>query len=306
LSFTYLAHPIDLAGESSWLGSFLGDLRAELVKAGVGAFQPGMAYVANTGDPTHAKSINALNNTAIYLCESLVAVLPKDIATLGTPVEISFALRQGKPVVIFTDITHSVQVSHWAAEGAVVYVIDEDFRFPESMELRAHLTPTRNPMDGYPVHLVDDGMPTATLELIKPGPLLVAGEAANLRTGKYPGDAGLDLCLNEDVTLAVGQYSLVGTGVHVAIPDGMFGLITGRSSTWAQFRCAVNQAVIDSGYRGELMVGIENRSNSPVMFEKGDRLAQIVLLPAWTGDVQEVADLPAHDRGHNGYGSSGR
>jgi dUTP pyrophosphatase len=303
--FAYIAHPIDQAGESSWLGSFLGDLNALLVRAGIGGFRPGMAYVANTNDAGHARYINNLNNTAIYLADSLVAVLPRHVATLGTPTEIAFALRAGKPVVIFTDIAGSVQLAAWAELGATVYTIDDDFNFPEPTELLARLSPNgRPPVVPMPLYFPEE--PTAKLELIQPGPLLVAGAAANLQPGKYQGDAGLDLRISEPAYIEPGQYSLVSTGVHVAIPDGMFGLITGRSSTWANYRCDVRQAVIDHGYRGELMVGIENRSNTPVQFEAGDRLAQFVLLPAWTGQLEHVDDLPPAERGHNGYGSSGR
>jgi dUTP pyrophosphatase len=146
---------------------------------------------------------------------------------------------------------------------------------------------------------------SAEYQFAGPPPLLIAGQAANAIPGKYAGDAGIDLALSEDLHLDPGQYTMAGTGVHAAVPDGYFGLICGRSSTWARYRCDVRQAVIDSGYRGELMVGIENRSDQPWLFGAGARLAQFILLPTFTGGIQEVDDLPAHERGHNGYGSSG-
>jgi dUTP pyrophosphatase len=145
---------------------------------------------------------------------------------------------------------------------------------------------------------------TFELEQVSHQPLLVSGAAANLRQRAYPGDAGLDLTLSHGLVLFDQHYTMAGTGVHVAIPEGYWGLITGRSSTWAKYRCDVRQAVIDSGYRGELMVGIENRSGQSVEFAAGTRLAQLVLLPIWPGEVVPVETLPDHERGHNGYGSS--
>jgi dUTP pyrophosphatase len=305
--YAYLAHPIDLAGESSWLGSMLGDLNALLVKAEIGAFRPGMAYLANTGNQDHVRYINDMNNIAIHQADCLIAVLPANVPTLGTPVEIGFALSMHKPVLILTDITHSVQLAAWAAKGATVIDMSaEGFTWPEPQHLLDWLAVSsrENPCPAADQTMV---LPSggAKLELIKPPPMLVAGEAANLRTSSYPGDAGIDLRISEQVRLFAGQYSLVGTGVHVAIPEGYFGWITGRSSTWAKYRCDVRSAVIDSGYRGELMVGIENRGQEMIAFEPGYRLAQLVLLPVWDGGIVEVDDLPPAERGHNGYGSSG-
>jgi dUTP pyrophosphatase len=302
--YAYLAHPIDLAGESSWLGSMLGDLNALLVKAEIGAFRPGMAYLANTGNPDHVRYINDMNNIAIHQADCLIAVLPANVPTLGTPVEIGFALSMHKPVLILTDITHSVQLAAWGAKGATVIDMSaEGFTWPEPQHLLDWLAVSsrENPCPAADQTMV---LPSGGM-LIKPPPMLVAGEAANLRTSSYPGDAGIDLRISEQVRLFAGQYSLVGTGVHVAIPEGYFGWITGRSSTWAKYRCDVRSAVIDSGYRGELMVGIENRGQEMIAFEPGYRLAQLVLLPVWDGGIVEVDDLPPAERGHNGYGSSG-
>jgi dUTP pyrophosphatase len=308
--FVYLARPIDQAGEASWLGSFIADLNALMVQAQIGAFKPDEAYLANTSSPEHAERIDSINNTAIYLCDAFIAVLPAGVATLGVPVEIGLALQMNKPTVIFTDITYSVQLAAWSRKGAQIVDVDrldnigaEEPFTPET--LRKMLTTRPQPDDTL---AFGPQVPTAyssTIELVAPGPLLVAGAAANLRPGQYPGDAGIDLALSEEVTLYSGQYSMVGTGVHVAIPEGYFGWITGRSSTWRNHRVDVRTAVIDSGYRGELMVGLDNRSDISVTFGQGQRLAQLVLLPAWSGAVEAVDDLPPHDRGHNGYGSSG-
>ena len=306
--FVYLARPIDQAGELSWLGSFITDLNVLMVQAGVGAFKPDEAYLANTGDAQHAERIDSINNTAIYLCDAFIAVLPAGVATLGVPVEIGLALQCNKPVVIFTDIRYSVQLAAWSRQGAqVVDIIADDVIPVAPDDLKKMLTQRPLPDDtlafGPKIPAVES--PTHELLASEPPEMQVAGAAANLQQGRYRGDAGLDLAITETVMLDPGQYSMVGTGVHVAIPHGYFGWITGRSSTWARHRCDVRSAIIDSGYRGELMVGIENQSNAPVAFEPGHRLAQLILLPTWSGELVEVPDLPAHERGHNGYGSSG-
>lgn len=295
--FVYLAHPIDLAGESSWLGTFLGDLSALLVKAGIGAFRPGMAYLADTGNKRHTQCINEINNIAIWEADGLVAVLPRDVATLGTPVEIESALNVGKPVVVFTDIAHSVQIAAWRDKGATVYQLGDTYEttsFPTTDEMRTALI-RRNKI-------------IETEQIGGPPALLVRSDGAtNLRRGAYQGDAGIDLAIAEDVRLYPGGYQLVSTGVHVAIPDGYFGWITGRSSAWSRFNLDVRTAIIDSGYRGELKLGVVSHSQTPGLsvWTAGLRLGQLVVLPAYGGAIEVVDELPAHERGTNGYGSSG-
>lgn len=300
--FIYLAHPIDLAGHSSWLGSMLGDLNKLLVSSGIGAFRPGMAYLANTSDPGHVEKINDLNNIAIHQADGLVAVLPSDVPTLGTPVEIEFALSMRKPVMIFTDIGHSVQLAAWSRKGAMVMnMADPEFVWPEPDTFHFILEHAARLQEERPCPPI-----ATTLEVAAPSPLLVQTEgAANLRPGKYKGDAGIDLATVEAETLEPGEFRYLSTGVHVAVPDGFFGWITGRSSTWRDYRCSVVTGVIDSGYRGELMIGLRNESGQPRSWEPGTRLGQLILLPAFAGTIEQVEGLPEHERGLNGYGSSG-
>jgi dUTP pyrophosphatase len=299
--FAYLAHPIDLAGQSSWLGSMLGDLNALLVKCKVGAFRPGMSYLANTSDPKHVRYINELNNVAIHQADALIAVLSSEIPTLGTPVEISFALSCRKPVLILTDISASVQLAAWAEQGAVVVDMSHpDFTWPTPEQMSVYLTRAYVAQKERPTW-----QPDVTAQDGPPPLLVLKDGAANLKPGKYRGDAGIDLAITHPESLEPGEYRLLGTGVHVAIPDGWFGLVTGRSSTWAKHRCRTQPGVIDSGYRGELMVGLKNESAGRVGWEAGTRLGQLILLPTFGGSVETVDTLPEHERGLNGYGSSG-
>lgn len=300
--FIYLAHPIDLAGHSSWLGSMLVDLKLLLAGAEIGAFQPGMAYLADTRNHGHVEKINDLNNIAIHQADGLIAVLPADVPTLGTPVEIEFALSMRKPVMIFTDIGHSVQLAAWARKGAMIMnMADPEFVWPLPDTFQFLLDHANLLQEERPCPPTD-----TTLEVSTPPALLVQEDgAANLKPGAYQGDAGIDLAITNDEVLASGEFRFLPTGVHVAIPDGFFGLITGRSSTWRDFQCRTQPGVIDSGYRGELMVGLKNESPIAQSFPAGRRLGQLILLPTFGGQVLTVTDLPEHERGLNGYGSSG-
>jgi len=119
------------------------------------------------------------------------------------------------------------------------------------------------------------------------------------------GDAGMDL---HAVSFGIDQNNnyVYGTGLAMEIPEGHVGLIFPRSSiskTAHSLRNAVG--VIDSGYRGELIFKFDiNTHNSPV-YEIGDRVGQIVILPYPEIEFDEVFELSKTSRGKGGYGSTG-
>jgi len=125
-----------------------------------------------------------------------------------------------------------------------------------------------------------------------------------------PHDAGYDLSSVEALTLGPGERRLVGTGVAVAIPAGVAGLVTPRSGL------AINQGVhplnapglIDPNYRGELRVPLHNAGETHHEIAVGDRIAQLLLVPFWSPSLTVVEELPPSpdDRGEAGFGSSGR
>jgi dUTP pyrophosphatase len=122
-----------------------------------------------------------------------------------------------------------------------------------------------------------------------------------------PGDAGVDLYAAAPVTLAPGERATVGTGVAVAIPEGHAGLVTPRSGLAHRHGLGVVNApgVVDSGYRGEIRVILVNHGADPVALSRGDRIAQLVVVPVAVGDLVEVAELPGSERGAGGFGSTG-
>jgi dUTP pyrophosphatase len=123
----------------------------------------------------------------------------------------------------------------------------------------------------------------------------------------YAGDAGLDLAACERIELGPGERAVVPTGLAVAIPDGYAGFVQPRSGLAARHGIAVvnSPGLIDSGYRGEIRVVLLNTDRERAFVaEAGERIAQLVVLPAPEVEITEVEELPASERGVRGFGSS--
>src|SRR5699024_3324324 len=126
-----------------------------------------------------------------------------------------------------------------------------------------------------------------------------------LPTYARAGDAGADLRSTQDITIAPGERALVGTGVRVALPEGHVGLVTPRSGLAARTGLSIVNApgVIDSGYRGEVLVCLVNLDpRHPVEVSAGDRIAQLLVMPFVTASFTPVHDLDETERGSGGYG----
>jgi dUTP pyrophosphatase len=122
------------------------------------------------------------------------------------------------------------------------------------------------------------------------------------------GDAGLDLHSAEDFVLKPGERAVIGTGIAVAIPSGLVGLTTPRSGLAARQGLSMVNApgVIDSGYRGEIkLILINLDSRDPIEVKRGERVAQLVIVPVATVRVVEAVELPQTERGEGGLGSTG-
>lgn len=126
---------------------------------------------------------------------------------------------------------------------------------------------------------------------------------------QQPGDAGLDLCAAEDVRLAPGERRVVGTGIAVAIPSGYCGLTTPRSGLAARLGLGIanTPGVIDAGYRGEVKLILVNLDgHEEIELRRGERVAQLLIVPVAWAQVVETGELPPSDRGTGGFGSTGR
>ena len=121
-------------------------------------------------------------------------------------------------------------------------------------------------------------------------------------------DAGLDMYARCPAVLAPGQRAVVATGVAVAIPPGHAGFVTPRSGLAARYGIGVVNApgLIDAGYRGEIRVVLINHGEEPFEIARGDRIAQLVVVPASVLEVELVGHLEETERGSGGFGSSGR
>ena len=123
----------------------------------------------------------------------------------------------------------------------------------------------------------------------------------------HPGDGGVDLYARESVCLDAGQRAVVPTGIAVAIPDGFAGLVTPRSGLAARNGISVVNVSVkeDSGYRGEVKVVLVNLSNESFEVDRGDRIAQFVVIPVSVQEFVVVEELPDTTRGSGGFGSTG-
>ena len=127
---------------------------------------------------------------------------------------------------------------------------------------------------------------------------------ATLPTRAYPDDAGLDIYGLEDAILNPSEGKVVGTGVALAVPKGHVGMVCDRSSM-AKKGVKTAGGIIDAGYRGELKIVLWNLSKDPIRVVRGERIAQLLVLPIQTPAVKEVSELSEADRGEKGFGSSG-
>lgn len=124
----------------------------------------------------------------------------------------------------------------------------------------------------------------------------------------HEGDAGLDLYAANDAVIAPGERELIGTGIAIALPVGTVGLIHPRSGRALKEGLSIvnTPGTIDAGYRGEIKVCLVNLDpRTPIVIERGQRIAQLVVQEVLLLDTVEVEDLDQTQRGDKGYGSSG-
>lgn len=122
--------------------------------------------------------------------------------------------------------------------------------------------------------------------------------------------AGADLraCLDEEAVIAPGETRFIGTGLAVALPEGYVGLIFGRSGLACKrgLAPANKVGVLDSDYRGEIMVALHNHGAQPQTVTPDERIAQLVIVPCLTACFTESDVLDDTARGAGGFGSTGR
>lgn len=122
--------------------------------------------------------------------------------------------------------------------------------------------------------------------------------------------AGADIyaCVDSDVTIRPGETVFIPTGLAMEIPKGCAGLIYARSSMGSKrgLAPANKVGVIDSDYRGQVMVALHNHGREAQMIAYGDRIAQLLITPVYTPGFCEAEELDDTQRGSGGFGSTGR
>ena len=119
-------------------------------------------------------------------------------------------------------------------------------------------------------------------------------------------DAGMDLFSIENVELEPMQRAQIGTGIAMEIPEGHVGLIWDKSGLSHRFGIKTLGGVVDSGYRGEIKIGVINLGREKYIFEKGHKVAQMIIQKKETPEIVEATELNNSERGEGGFGSTGK
>ena len=133
---------------------------------------------------------------------------------------------------------------------------------------------------------------------------------AKLPTYGTAGAAGADLyaCLEEDAVILPGQTRFLPTGIALEVPQGCAGLVYARSGLACKrgLAPANKVGVVDSDYRGEILVALHNHGDQPQMICDGERIAQMLITPVLTPDYTWVEELSSTQRDGKGFGSTGK
>jgi dUTP pyrophosphatase len=280
----YVARPIDL--------SVLTEEQAEnylfvvktLTDYGCVVYEPGKAFTVSPGTSPHG-SIQEINRHALRVSDALVAFYP-EMPGVGVAMELEQARAAGQPILVVTEVAKR----SWSLAGIVGAEVTQ---FPDQTAvtrlMEAAALRKLNGLGGaQPLRFqLDDG--------------------AVLPTRGYPGDAGYDLYVQEDAWIGPGEFVDVACGCAVQLPDHLWGMITGRSSTLRKHNLLVATGIIDTGYRGPLFAGVKNLGDEPFEAKRGMRLAQLIPLPNAAENLRatEVQVLDPSERGTAGFGSSG-
>jgi len=146
-------------------------------------------------------------------------------------------------------------------------------------------------------------VPTSTNTELK---VLRLIKTAQMPRKSNPDDAGYDLCSVQDLVIDPGKRAMVKTGLVLGTPSGYVGLIWPRSGLAVKKGIDTLAGVVDSGYRGEVCVVLQNHGDEPVVIEIGDRIAQLLVQAIGCVSIGEVTSMDESDRGTGGFGSTGR
>lgn len=276
----YVAEPIDQSDFGEWKES-VDRMIGIAVKRGWLVYRPSTAWRVEKSTPV-GPEIEETNRMVIARSGAMLAHVPDGVPSIGVPREVEWAVANSMPVLAVTDRRG------WSlADVDVVDVGDAA---------------------GFGIWL------KAAEEYVGPigSPVIFMLDGGRLPTRVNVGDAGYDLYVSEDTMIPAGTFVDVPCGVHAAFPPGVFGRITGRSSTRRKRGLLVIEGVIDTGYRGPLYAGVQNLTGTDVLIVAGDRIAQLLLHEnvaqrhyAVEAEPGYFHRIPGDGRGESGFGSSG-
>ena len=129
---------------------------------------------------------------------------------------------------------------------------------------------------------------------------------AKIPTKGNPGDAGIDFYTLEEVVFLPGAQQRIRTGIALEIPSGYVGLVWDKSSISFNNNLKTVGGVIDSGFRGEFIIGMVNLSSETRTIAKGQKIAQMIIQKFEDCDIVQVEQLSDTVRGEDGFGSTGK
>jgi dUTP pyrophosphatase len=290
--FIYIAHPIDFQVEGS--PDLVPYAKSALAAVGLGSYDPMPGWYVGKLSP--GPEIERVNHHALSVCTGVLVIVWSGTPSIGVWREIEKArLGWAMPVAV---VTQGADRS-WSLADGHVEVFDVDRSGGRTLAVNAAVRWLKAQEAG--VTPFDRGTPRK-----RPLPYVGAPDAL---VRSYPDDAGLDIVVAEDCVIQPGEYADIPSLVTgIELPEGTWGMITGRSSTLRNRGLLVSTAVIDVGWRGPLFCGVQNIGNGPEYVEDGARIAQLILIHNATESYEPrlVETLSPHDRGTNGFGSTGR
>jgi dUTP pyrophosphatase len=300
MTLAYFAYPLDHVIDDSVARAYAPVKRA-MFDAGWQMFDPGSAFLGTESERPLDPRVQQINDSAIDRADVVVALLPVESHSVGVPLEIGLAADLGKTVYVYR------QKRSWAIAREGVYQFDSIETLCDAIST-FHVEPAKVQFHGPDIR--DSGHPMAGLWDLATEPkteVRVQGEG-RLPTRAYPDDAGFDLYVQGDHTIEphVRIPTQVPCGVAVELPPGWWGLLVPRSSTFI-LGLVMNPSIIDPGWRGGLFALVRSIEHT-IQLHDGDRIAQLIPIPAFPAGVpiRRVDQLSPHDRGTNGFGSTGR
>jgi dUTP pyrophosphatase len=305
---TYIARPIDRAGGAevtSIIRTVVETLKSKVLsESGVMAFDPASAFtIGRKREVTF--ELQDINNRAIQASDSMLVFAPAEVKSWGVPAEVQMAVGRGMNVAIVTDGPVT-----WAMPQGrrVKYFEVKPVQGGSGGWMEAGVAGLSWLADQPLPKFTNNGRDASSRTAITFAPVAGADpKDLHLPTRAYSDDAGLDLYTAKGMWLPAHGFTDIPTHLRVQLPDWSWGFLVGRSSTLRKRGLLVNPGIIDTGYRGELFIGVQNLTSKPVYVEEGDRLAQLIVIGNATRRVVPSMedDLDPHARGHNGFGSSG-